>query len=215
MILISTGHNPHKKGASFGNTTEYDEGVLWSARVISLLCTKTDEEVRYVPTGSLEDKVKFINSQEEKITCAVEIHFNSEPSQQAKGSEVLYYPGSEKGRYLAQCIMHEFRVKDIFEPYRGAKEGKHHSGAPLKFLKDTKCVSVIIEPEFIFNIETINENFEKGCRAIADGIMSYCRKECKKSHKPQAVTLSTIKPTVMVEPTKKNTIFRRIKELFD
>lgn len=181
MILISTGHNPNRKGATFGDTSEYDEASLWTARILSILAVDLPNcKVRYVPTGSLTHKIAFINTQDEPVECAFELHFNSEPSFKAKGSEVLYYKGSAKGKRLADCIMDEFKQKKIFAPYRGSKEGVHHSGKPLLFLQKTKCTSVIIEPEFLFNINNINENFEDGCRAIANGIKKFVEKSCPK-----------------------------------
>lgn len=181
MILISTGHNPTKKGAAFEGTSEYEEATLWTARILSILAVELPkDDIKYVPTGSLSKKVDFINEQSD-VDCVIELHFNSEPSHTARGSEVLYNQGSIKGKRLADCIMDEFKSREIFAPYRGSKEGIHHTGKPLYFLQKTKPVAVIIEPEFLFNIDTITGNFENGCQSIAAGIKKFIGKECPKA----------------------------------
>lgn len=140
-----------------------------------------------VPTGSLTSKVNFINSKDAVV--AAEIHFNS--NVRAKGSETLYAPGSEKGKELALAIQEQFKARGIFQPDRGAKEGWYRLDRPKVidykgdvegdevinyFLRATYCPSVIVEPEFISNRETIDKWFFEGCDAIAQALLDFYKK---------------------------------------
>ena len=149
-ILLSAGHNPSAKGACNGDFFEHDEAVKWVKELQFLLMPFVD--VVRVPTGSLKEKVNFINSQKD-VKIAIEIHFNA--MMKVSGSESLYYPKSTKGKELAICIQREFEKNGLFLPNRGAKEGYYHGAGSngrklLYFLAKTKCLSVIIEPQFIY-----------------------------------------------------------------
>lgn len=174
-ILISAGHNPEKKGACNDEQCEYDIAIGWATLIKEMIEDVIHCDV--VPTGSLRDKVSFINS-DENCKLAVEIHFNSNIN--AKGSECLHHPTSLGGRELCEMVLEEFEDQDIFQPNRGAKVG-HYQMNPDKpidyFLRKTKPVAIIIEPEFISQKENISINTYDGCRAIADGLMKYYLRE--------------------------------------
>jgi len=72
MKLISTGHHPYKKGASFEGFYEFDEAKVWA----SLIAHFIGSDAMVVPNGVLKEKVEFINSQKD-VSIAIEIHFNS------------------------------------------------------------------------------------------------------------------------------------------
>lgn len=171
QICISAGHSPDKPGAHFGNFYEHEEAVEW-AEVLALN-TLTPLEPIIVPTGTLQEKVSFINDIHPDI--AIEIHFNSAVSTTGehigKGSESLYYPGSEAGEAAAETIQRH--LSSIFPPDRGAKEGWYQMN-PSKgsdyFLKKTSCTSVIIEPEFIHRKSIIQNKRLEGCLAILSAI---------------------------------------------
>lgn len=180
MIFISAGHHAEKQGAEFEGITEYSLTTVWADRIFLLL--GADNAIR-VPNGYLADKVDFINKHNANL--AVEIHFNSfkiwkdlnengliddgELKYAGRGSETLYYPGSKKGLLAATTIQNA--LGDIFPPNRGAKEGWYKmnpANGPDYFLKKTKCISLIIEPEFIDNQDIITDNMECACYIIAD-----------------------------------------------
>jgi len=118
MILISAGHNPEKRGASFGEFNEYDEATEW---LFELMMHLNDSAVA-VPTGSLRNKVDFINNQDAEL--ALEIHFNSamhNGKHVGKGCETLYCPRSVNGVKFARYIHDSYKM--IFPPDRGVKEG--------------------------------------------------------------------------------------------
>jgi len=179
MIYISAGHNPEAKGACNDGFCEYDEAVLWVEKIIEILADYYEIKAKFVPTGSLKQKVNYINNDPDS-DMAVEIHFNSNVN--ARGSETLYYPKSKKGKRLAKYIQDEFEEQYIFQPNRGVKEGWYHSGSTgtrklLYFLAKTNPVAVIVEPQFIYHKQDIIDNRCKGCTAIADAIAEYVRAE--------------------------------------
>lgn len=187
MILISAGHHEKGKGAKFekdGVTyTEYDFAIVWADKIVEIL----DGQAVRVPNGTLKEKVDFINSQP-NVDIAAEIHFNSfkmwkdqnangviddgEMVNAGRGSETLYYPSSKTGKEAARIV--QGAVAQIMRPDRGIKEGWYQmnpsKGADF-FLKLTHCTSLIIEPEFIDNIEIITRNEDATCHAIASALL--------------------------------------------
>jgi len=166
MIFVSIGHHPYSKGAAFEDFNEFDEAKQWAP----LLCNALGSMAMQVPVGVLREKVHFIN--EHAVGAgdhlALEIHFNSDPAQAGRGSETLYYPGSERGRHVAEEVQQN--LSRVFGPNRGAKEGWYRmdrSKGPDYFLARTACPAIIVEPEFVHNAEKIVEGRDAGCAAIA------------------------------------------------
>lgn len=169
-IYLSAGHNPDAQGATYNGVSEYDLTPKWAKAVFTIL-TNDGYPCKLVPTGSLTSKVAFIN-RGGIPTLALEIHFNS--NIEAHGSACLHYPGSKKGIELATNILTEFEKNAIFQPNRGPKEGWYRdSGIVDYFLRATHCPSVIVEPEFIRNLDIIEREFHKGTQSIAQGIKNY------------------------------------------
>jgi len=186
MILVSAGHHAAKAGACFEDFCEFDEAARWAKLIVENL---GDDKSLLVPFGVLKDKVNFINERSSnKNTIAVEIHFNSaviwkddnkdgvkqdeEFHHVGRGSETLYYPNSVKGKAAAEVVQNN--LSRIFLPNRGVKEGWYRMQkrfGPDYFLAKTKCTSLIIEPEFIDNKETIIKHRKTGCLAIAESLL--------------------------------------------
>lgn len=169
MFLLSIGHHMEAPGASNGTDNEFDLASEWVERIEEIL-SGDGFEIEIVPTGSLGEKVEFINSYKD-ATFAAELHFNAN-YKNAYGSECLYYPGSEEGKRFSEIILDEFEKRQIFQPNRGAKEGWYYSngkktGDVLYFLANTVVPAVIIEPEFISHVNRINKYFYEGCDSIA------------------------------------------------
>jgi len=173
MFLISAGHHPYAKGASYGDFNEFDEAVIWQRKIIEYL----DGRGGFVPHGKLKNKVAFINSQED-VEVAVEIHFNAASDKNGnpvgKGSEVLIYPGSEEGAAVGKQVA--MRLGLIYEPNRGVKDGWYRmnpDNGPDFFLSKTNCTALIVEPEFVHNYEKIQEGRDAGCTMIAEALLDY------------------------------------------
>lgn len=173
MILISAGHHPYAKGASFENFNEYEEAKMWVPFIVNHLGSKGMS----VPDGVLREKVAFINSIV-NAELAVEIHFNSALDKDGfhigRGCETLYYPGSAKGKFAAGLVQDELSI--IFSPNRGVKEGYYRLNkdyGPDFFLARTKCTALIIEPEFIHRKDKITTRKTEACKIIADVLLAY------------------------------------------
>ena len=187
-ILLSAGHNPSARGAEHNGHTEHGVATRWINKIAQIV-SQARESVLIVPTGTLTSKVNYINANNAKL--ALELHFNSDASKRQKGSESLYCPGSSKGKIFADIIQQEFINLNLFQPNRGSKEGWYQMDKPGHidykgdidgdekidyFLHKTNCVSIILEPEFIYNIDIIQNNEDAACKAIADGIIKFCNK---------------------------------------
>lgn len=175
MIFVSAGHNPKAKGASFAGVTEFGQATLWAHKIHNHLLKRTESTL--VPTGTLGSKVRYINSlSNSNKDIAIEIHFNDVPGRKAKGSETLYYPRSSTGKRLAETIQNALETNSLFLPNRGIKEGFYHGSNGRKllyFLSKTKPVAVIIEPEFIYNLDSIWKDEDEACRVIADTLVQF------------------------------------------
>jgi len=172
-VFLSTGHNPKAVGACNGDFCEYPEAVVWVDRISEMLKDYGIEVVK-VPTGTLGSKVRFINAHCQRGDIALEVHFNS--NVKARGSETLYYPKSVRGMEFASLL--QAFLAGTFQPDRGIKEGYHHGAGStgrklLYFLAKTNPVSLIIEPEFVYNKDKIIAKREQGCRAIAAACKTY------------------------------------------
>ena len=182
MILISAGHYPEARGACYKGNCEHEEAMRWAEQLVAEI--EPHAPCMLVPTGTLPEKVHFINTHNPIL--ALEIHFNASENAKAKGFETLYYPGSEKGEALA--ILTNDALAMCFANNRGVKEGwyrqdrpgyKDYDGdidgdeTPLYFLQKTKCPAVIIEPEFIHNLNVIQNNRDHAVEVLADTLLAY------------------------------------------
>ena len=175
-IFIVTGHNEHKGGASGTykgkRYTEYDIATDWTRQIYNSLAGSYPIEL--IDNKSLTEKVKEINNNNPLF--AIELHFNSNVN--ASGSETLHFPNSSKGIRLAKLVQEEFNRVDIFQPDRGVKPGYFYNeygeaNGIVYFLRKTKCPSVLIEPEFMSNIENIFNYQEEGMSCIENAIIEF------------------------------------------
>ena len=169
MIFISAGHYPSAPGAKYERFIEHDEAIIWQQELgakLGPLCLE-------VPPGILRTKVDFINERIMNGDIAIEVHFNaaldSAGNNVGRGSESLYYPGSERGKKLAEHC--QAVLSEVYPPDRGAKEGWYRMdpsrGADF-FLAKTKCAAVIIEPEFVHRSQIITDNKEVAINNLAE-----------------------------------------------
>lgn len=178
MIFISAGHYPASPGARYGRFIEHDEAVIWA----ELLVEELGGDGTLVPTGYLRDKVDFINKRILNGDIAVEVHFNAAKDSSGKnvgrGCETLYYPGSDKGKELAEVCQSALSV--YFSPDRGVKEGWYRmdpNRGPDFFLAKTVCPAVILEPEFVHRFELIYEYRNQTVELLADRLKLHYKGE--------------------------------------
>lgn len=169
MILVSAGHHYLAKGATFNNVSEFDITPIWRNDLVRSL----GHVASVVPSGLLRDKVDFINRAEPALV--IEIHFNSSINMRGqhvgKGCETMYKPNDHRSRHAAMCLQEAMAT--VFQPSRGSFEGWLRRDYPGRvdyqgdvegdehldyLLANATCPAVIVEPEFIHNLERINRN---------------------------------------------------------
>ncbi|BEU87814.1 hypothetical protein TAMA11512_12780 [Selenomonas sp. TAMA-11512] len=99
----------------------------------------------------------------------VSIHCNAFNGN-AKGTEVLVYPGSDAGRKLGDCIQRQI-VDSLGTTDRGLKDRPN-----LWVLKSTDMPAVLVELAFIDNAgdaALLRERQDEFARAVARGITDY------------------------------------------
>jgi len=184
VVGLTYAHSPKRQGASHDGVTEHELSIKWIDQIQMELAMLGIPSV-LAPKGGLTKKINFLNKS--KVDVGLELHFNSNIN--VKGSETLYCPGSNPGRRLAQC------VHAAYSPWccnrdRGTKEGWYRMDKPgvvdypgdvdgdesmLAFLRKTNFPAIILEPEFIYNVEDINNMQDVVCKHIARGIFDYLR----------------------------------------
>jgi hypothetical protein len=182
LILVSGGHHEQARGARYKYFTEWPETLRWRDEIVRTIGHRAD----IIPTGTLHDKVRYIN--ERSPALAVEIHFNSAIARGkhvGQGCECLYKPDGHRSRHAAQQV--QMYLAEIFPPSRGIKEGWYRMDFPGRvdydgdvdgdekldyFLAATDCPAIIIEPEFIHNIDLIYRNMGVGCMTIANALVN-------------------------------------------
>lgn len=168
MLYVSAGHNPGAEGATGNGVTEHSLAVKW----VNTLHRHLKGRVEYtiVPVGTLSSKIRFINKTARPNDLAVEIHFNAAPGRVGVGSETLYHPDSIRGRHAAEALQRGLELNGLALPNRGAKEGWYHGAegkhTALAFLEDTRCVSLVLEPAFVYDDATLAQE-DAICSALA------------------------------------------------
>lgn len=183
-VALSIAHYSARQGASHGGVTEFAESTVWTQLIQDALDMYG---VSYypVPPGKLPTKIKALNAAD--CDLAIETHFNSAVG--AKGCETLYCPGSTKGKRAAE-LMQEVLVDTLGVRDRGAKEGWYKMDrpgvldfygdvdgdeTPDYFLRATNCTALILEPEFIQNLEWIQSHRWQASEAIGLAIRNILR----------------------------------------
>lgn len=184
---IRGGHNYGVPGAS-GIVDEVTEDRKYYPLVVTGL-QRNCFEIEDVTPNRTNTKGKDLsygvskanaNNSDFLISC----HVNSFDGE-AKGCEVIYYPGSKKGKKLAECIVNELSALGFKN--RGAKEDTRG----LYELSHTKMTAVIVEPFFCDNAEDVaiykRVGAEGIANAIVNGVLKYYGKTPVKETKTYAV----------------------------
>lgn len=185
VIGVSAGHHPQAKGATWRGVSEFDVTVPWQEELFEQIRTFDPIDHLYLQPKLIEPKklwhkVEQINKA--KCDLAIEIHFNA--GAKTNGCETLYAPGSTNGLSWAKVInVHLHRA--MGNKNRGVKEGWYRMDQPGVvdydgdvdgdekpdyFLAKTRMTALILEPEFMFEIENIREKMVEACTAILVGI---------------------------------------------
>lgn len=183
-VCFDPGHGGADAGASYGGLREKDVTLEVVKRTSNILIPigyhviLTRFEDRYV---SLTDRCKIANELNSDIF--VSVHCNADPDKdepgmpEAKGEEIWYYDGSEKGKKLAEFFSPFVNLIFPEEPFRGIKPTKK-----LYVLKHTSMPAILVELGFIDNSET-NQSFQSDetisriVSLLQLGVMNFFRNE--------------------------------------
>lgn len=100
-------------------------------------------------TAAMEWLARKLN--DEKVTAAVEFHFNASEKKSARGHEMLHWKSSVRGVTLAAEVLASLNQEFPAEPNRGLKP-KIHTDRGALFLSLTHCPAAIAEPFFGDNL---------------------------------------------------------------
>src|SRR6056297_3337998 len=105
VVVIDPGHGGKDPGAVAGDVQEKDINLRIAAGVYVKLL-ENGYKVKMTRTNDsfirLYDRAAIANDM--KADVFISIHNNSSGSNKAGGTEILYYPGSKKGKRLAGLI---------------------------------------------------------------------------------------------------------------
>ncbi|MCG8539445.1 MAG: N-acetylmuramoyl-L-alanine amidase [Clostridia bacterium] len=146
IIILDPGHGGWDLGAVSMGIKKKDLNLKIAARLYFLLqnrgikvkMTRTDDS--YIFLG---DRVRMANNL--KADIFISIHCNAASSTKANGIETLYYPGSTKGKALAEEIQLKL-VDKLKREDRGIK-----TRDDFFILKYTSIPAVLIECGFLTN----------------------------------------------------------------
>jgi len=178
-VFIDPGHGGHDPGAV---SKGYQEKVIALA-ICHELATDLQLAGHNVKMSRTDDSFigltnRCMSANLWPADVFVSVHLNADPdddapgTHEAKGDEIWIYPGSVKGRKLAECIAAEIKKDLLDEPWRGIKEDD------LAVVRMTKMPACLIEVGFIDNSDTMRELSDPVVRkqlakAIANGIVAY------------------------------------------
>lgn len=178
-VCLDPGHGGRDTGAVHDGLNEKDVvlGACLAARplieVRDIGVVMTRETDRYL---DLRTRCEIAN--EARCDAFVSLHINADPDSdepgmpEARGEEVWIFPGSERGRRLAEWLEDFVDVMLPDEPFRGIKEAR------FAVLKHTRMPAALIEVGFIDNSDTNLRLADRFVRdrigiILAGGILGY------------------------------------------
>jgi N-acetylmuramoyl-L-alanine amidase len=170
-VWLDAGHGGKDPGALGNNLKEKDINLAVTKEVNRIL-EKHGVTVGTTRTSDtfmeLSDRSKKAN--DFKADILVSIHCNAFEDPSAQGVEVYHYPGSTKGKKLAQYIHDEVIKAKLYTKDRGVKSANFH------MLRVPTMPCALIEMAFITNkqdAELLKNKQKEFALAIAKGILSY------------------------------------------
>lgn len=167
-ICIDPGHSgPVEPGACAGGFTEAAVN-LQVAKKLRRLLEAAGHQVTLTREADVNDDALLWRAElawQFGADIFISLHCNAATDSAAHGTEVFYYPTSEKGYALARCIQTEL-VRNCQTADRGVKTNDEWT-----VLVETACPAVLVEMAFLTNDkdrELLTDRFVQ--RQIAVGI---------------------------------------------
>ncbi|MDI6821552.1 MAG: N-acetylmuramoyl-L-alanine amidase [Actinomycetota bacterium] len=173
LIVIDPGHGGSDSGACANGLREKDVNLDVALRLRNLLQSQGYGVIMTRTTDiylSLQQRCDIANNNRADIF--VSVHHNAATVSTARGTEVLYYTYSSRGKKLAECIQSEL-IKAIGTRDHGIKPRDD-----LYVLKHTVMPAVITEAAFLSNPEDAGllkqDSFrQKIAQGICNGVVKY------------------------------------------
>jgi len=176
-IFISCGHNNAKQyawslyrdqGASSGGNTEY-QITRKIANELKKFPSEHGTELVYVPEWlNLSQRVAFINKYAVDGDMCIELHLDS-ATPQAEGCTTYFMTGSRYAEDKARLFQQEYtRITGI--KGRWVKGDTTNRWGRLGFVRDTKCLALLLEMGFITNTADKDKVLVKGAEALVSGL---------------------------------------------
>ena len=172
-IAVDAGHGGKDPGAVKNKIKEKEINL----KIAKYLKDDLEELGYEVYMTRIDDTLEGLyhragNANEENCDIFVSIHNNAASNKNASGSEVIYYPESNKGKQLAECIQRN-QIKALDSNDRGVKTNDN-----FVVLNSTLMPAVIVESLFITNDEnrrmlSNEETLYTIAEAIKSGIVEY------------------------------------------
>lgn len=174
-IGIDPGHGGRDPGAVANGLQEKDITLAVALRLAEFLENCGQEVVltrREDQTVSLRERSTLFNR--ERVDVALSLHVNSTYDTNAGYLSTWIYPGSKKGRVLAECVQDKL-VRLVGWPDGGVREANFH------MLRETAMPAVLVEMGFLSNPAQAQKLGEVGTQillavALKCGIGAYARK---------------------------------------
>ena len=168
-IFLNAGHGGNDPGA-VGKSGLKEKNV--AVQVVKIL--KERLILNGYPVQTYQEKYHYteVSKEANKSGAAlfISVHCNSAANPQAHGTEVLYYPTSNKGKELAAILQNELtKATGLYN--RGIKQR-----GDLHVLKSTNAPAILAELAFISNPgeeKLLKENPEMFANAIWEAIKIY------------------------------------------
>ncbi|CDE59189.1 cell wall hydrolase/autolysin [Fusobacterium sp. CAG:439] len=167
-IFLNPGHGGNDPGAVSKNGLKEKDVVK---RICDILAQKLRNAGYSVMVYQEQHSFTEVSKEENKsgADLFVSVHCNSYKDAAARGVQVFYYPGSDKGKRIAETIQKSLvKHTGLFD--RGAKSEVFH------VLKRTKSPAVLVETAFISNPEEeklLRDKPEIFAEGILAGIKNY------------------------------------------
>lgn len=159
VVVLDAGHggvDPGKVGA--GNVLEKDINLIivlklreyLQANGVMVYLTRDSDDGLYTDSDSnkktADMRARCALIEEAKPDLAVSIHQNSYSDSAARGPQVFYYKGSEKGQRLAKCLQDRLNAMPECQKTRTIK-----ANSDYYLLLNVSCPIVIAETGFLSN----------------------------------------------------------------
>jgi len=145
-VAIVVGHHPNAQGATLSLGQEsVTEWELWKdfAYELALTCRQRGLDVQVVRRPNEKpDKALGRRVNDTGADVGIELHFNAAAAEEARGTKMIHWPGSEEGKRLAATLQ-QTTLNEM-----GLKSRGTEARDDLGFLRYTDMPSVICEPAF-------------------------------------------------------------------